>query len=432
MKTTAASFRPPHQRGVASLAIVAILFFVMALVAAYANRNLIFEQRTSANQYRYTQAFEAAEAGAEWVLAMLNAGRIDANCQPSDDVANSSFRQRYLAIDDTTGNITAAAPDGAGMGTVWPSCVFDGDQWDCSCPAAGAPALDAPAGDGPFPAFRVRLSRPDNVQPGLLLVEVNGCSRLADTCLDFPAASLASEGRATVYMVAALRSALPLLPAAALTVRGSVDLDGAALGVYNSEPLTPGISILAGGPIDTTGLRLGSVGGTPGEQSVRPDDAELAALSVDRLFQSTFAARVSTFRGQPGLVALGDCGGSCTAAAIREAVVLNPGRILWIDGDIDFDDDDAIGSADEPVLIVAAGNVQFSGTAQVHGLLYSRAEDWASAGAGEVRGAVIAEGNLQGNATTTIVYDRTVLQNLQWRTGSFVRVPGGWSDFKDN
>ena len=43
-----------------------VLFFIMSLVAAYASRNLIFEQRTSANNYRSTQAFEAAEAGLEW------------------------------------------------------------------------------------------------------------------------------------------------------------------------------------------------------------------------------------------------------------------------------------------------------------------------------------------------------------------------------
>ena len=51
-----------------------LLFFIISLVAAYAGRNLIFEQKTSANQYRATQAFEAAEAGLEWALAMLNGG----------------------------------------------------------------------------------------------------------------------------------------------------------------------------------------------------------------------------------------------------------------------------------------------------------------------------------------------------------------------
>ena len=44
------------QRGAATLAVVALLFFIVSLVAAYTNRNLIFEQRTSGNQFRATQA----------------------------------------------------------------------------------------------------------------------------------------------------------------------------------------------------------------------------------------------------------------------------------------------------------------------------------------------------------------------------------------
>ncbi len=67
-------------RGVAALTVVMVLFFVMALVAAYTNRNLVFEQRISANSYRATRALEAADAGVEWTLAMLNGGRATANC----------------------------------------------------------------------------------------------------------------------------------------------------------------------------------------------------------------------------------------------------------------------------------------------------------------------------------------------------------------
>ena len=64
--------RAAGQRGAASLIVVMLLFFVLSLTAAYANRHLIFEQKTSANQSRSTAAFEAAEAGIEWALAQLN------------------------------------------------------------------------------------------------------------------------------------------------------------------------------------------------------------------------------------------------------------------------------------------------------------------------------------------------------------------------
>ena len=87
---------PSPQRGAAALIVVLLLFFIISLVAAYAGRNLIFEQRTSTNQYRATQAFEAAEAGLEWAVAMLNGGRVTADCIPPVpvDVTQPSFRQR--------------------------------------------------------------------------------------------------------------------------------------------------------------------------------------------------------------------------------------------------------------------------------------------------------------------------------------------------
>ena len=57
---------PPKKRRIGRilvlLLVVVVLFFILALVTAYAGRNLIFEQRTSVNNMRATQAFEAAEA----------------------------------------------------------------------------------------------------------------------------------------------------------------------------------------------------------------------------------------------------------------------------------------------------------------------------------------------------------------------------------
>jgi Tfp pilus assembly protein PilX len=410
----------------ATLVIVALLFFVVSLVAAYTNRNLLFEQRTSVNQYRSTQAFEAAEAGLEWALAMLNGGSIvpDA-CDASDDPVDTTFRERYLVTDPDTGVVAARDPDVAsGRGTVWPSCVFTGGAWTCSCPAAGTADL---AGEGP--AFRVRLSGTGTAQPGLVLVESNGCTRLDNNCLDFPAASVGGEGRATVSVLVAMRSAVRELPLAALTVREDIAITGAGISVYNSEPLGTGITILAGGAVAGV-ADLGSTGGTPGERSLLANDAGLQALgSGQRMFETSFQASPGMFDRQPGLRPVTECDGDCTASTVAEVAALNRGRILFVDGDLDIDAD--LGTPDVPVAVIASGSVGFSAAATVHGVIYSRAADWTLGGAGTVRGALIAEGRLSGDATTTIIYDRAVLRRLQGGVGSFVRVPGSWADFKD-
>lgn len=415
-----------RQQGVASLVIVALLFFVVSLVAAYTNRNLIFEQRTSVNQYRSTQAFEAAEAGIEWALAMLNAGSLEPDsCSASDDADDSTFRERYLAIDPDTGIVTARDPDPAnGRGTVWPTCVFNGSGWTCSCPSAGLSLPDVVG-----PAFRVRLSGFSATQPGVALLEVNGCTRADEQCLAFPAASVGGEGRATVSLMINLRSAVRELPVAAVTVREDLAITGAGISVYNSEPKGSGVTILAGGAVSGT-ANLGSIGGTPGDLSFIANDDGLQTLgSGERMFHSSFQLSPAMFLNQAGLLAPQECAGGCSATTLAEIHGLQRGRILYVDGDLDIDAD--LGSADDPVVVVATGNVSFSTAATVHGLIYSRAEDWSFAGAGTVRGALIAENRMSGDATATVIYDRAVLRRLQWRAGTFVRVPGSWADFKD-
>ncbi len=42
------------QRGAAALVVTMLLLFAMVLVAAFANRHLVFEQRSAANQARST------------------------------------------------------------------------------------------------------------------------------------------------------------------------------------------------------------------------------------------------------------------------------------------------------------------------------------------------------------------------------------------
>lgn len=59
------------QAGIATLAIAVILLLVTTLSALYLNRSAVFDMKTSANQYRQTQAFEMASRGLERGIAWL-------------------------------------------------------------------------------------------------------------------------------------------------------------------------------------------------------------------------------------------------------------------------------------------------------------------------------------------------------------------------
>ena len=68
----------------------------MLVTLLAANRNLLIELRQSSNQAQAAAAFEAAEAGLDWAVAMLNAdARIGTDCKPSP-LATQSFRERHL------------------------------------------------------------------------------------------------------------------------------------------------------------------------------------------------------------------------------------------------------------------------------------------------------------------------------------------------
>jgi hypothetical protein len=151
------------------------------------------------------------------------------------------------------------------------------------------------------------------------------------------------------------------------------------------------------------------------------------------MFSNTFLAALETYRDQPATVVL-DCAGGCDADRIRTAAALNPGRILWADGDVDLDSGADIGSATSPVILVVDGaasvDITFNGLlAGVPGLIDGTPVDWALSGTGTVRGAVLASDNLTVGGPVNIVRDGDVLTRLRWRAGSFVKVPGGWSDF---
>ncbi|MDO9074152.1 MAG: PilX N-terminal domain-containing pilus assembly protein [Rubrivivax sp.] len=426
-----------RQRGLATLVVVSMLFFIVSLVAAYANRNLIFEQRTSANQARSTLAFETADAGVEWAASMLNLGRIDDTCEPVDDAAATSFRERYLEIDATTGLVQPRANMAAGSVSL-PTCVHNGTQWLCSCPATGAPTIaGAPAG-GVAPAFRLRfVQRPVN-RPGTVWVEVQACTRLDDACLGTGAVNAtAGEGRAKTAVLLALRSALPSPPVAALVARGTVDLSDSVVRVSNPQQGSGrNLAIHAGGALSGDGALV--LGGAAGEiasastQILAPDAALSTAImpAGDWFFGSLFGIQATVYRDQPASLPLPcNVASPCNAARLRAVAARNPGRILWAQGDVDLDGGAALGSAAEPVMLVVEGNLA-ANDIQVHGLIYGRKDSWSfTANNLKVFGAVVAENDLTLSGPVDVTRNANVLNLLRWRHGSFVRVPGGWSDY---
>lgn len=456
MKSTMQRASPAHHsapRGAAALAVVMVLFFIMSLVAAYASRNLIFEQRTSANNYRSTQAFEAAEAGLEWAVAMLNGGRIDDVCAPSIDALRNAFRDRYLEMPDPDGQLKARTWVSGGTPTpLRPSCTRDEDGWACSCPATGAPVLAAPGGNNASPTFVLRFETLGG-QPGVVRVFSQGCSNWGTPCID--GAGNRADANAEVNALVGLAPVLMQTPVAAITVRGELVAPSAMFSNYFAE----GLAVNAGGAFTPNPLNpLNVVGpaGTPiGARVVVDGDLSLTFQPIagvltrgEMMFLAAFGSPPAAFRLQPAVVRI-DCSADC-AARLQTAADGHPGRVLWIDGDLVLPANTAmtLGGAGAPVVLVAAGNISVGADSNVavNGLVYSRGAALDATGSNTLfNGIFIAEGEAAGAnegrfsiaGAPRISFDAAaadVLKTVQARQrldfGSFARLPGSWRDFQ--
>lgn len=414
------------QRGVAALVVVMMLLFATVLVAVFANRNLVFEQRSSANQYRSTQAFEAAEAGLEWALAQLNANqRIGADCEPSADPAANSFRSRYLSTAPKTGMLTPTAWNNAGTTTaLQASCVQAGTGWSCSCPAHGLPNLPSPAGSTTATAFTVQFA--PSAKPGVVRVIANGCTRLTGTCLSGSTGRADASARIEVAfgLVAGLRTP----PAATVTTRAGFDAGSATLGLHNADPAT-GIAVNAGGAIAAAQARLTPPAGAPKTDLLVGNDSALATLPADRLFAAHFGVDKAAWAAQPAVTRI-SCSVDCAAVLGAAIGAAADAALIQVDGDLLLAAPITLGSAQRPIAIVVTGAAQFDGAVALHGLLYAGSLRWnATAGGAFVRGALISEAGYQGSGAPELFYDPLVLDALRHATGSFARINGSWRDF---
>lgn len=427
------SFTARHrQRGAATLVVVMLLFFVVSLVAGYASRNLIFEQRTSANQYRSTQSMEAAEAGLEWAQTMLNSGRIDASCVKTTDTTLGTFKQRYLVTNPTDGTVTLNVDL-----TIRAACTFNGTTWVCACPTTALTATSLPSVG---PAFSVRfVDFPGGSRPGLVRAEINGCASYELECITAGSEFVTGSCQSTLCSLLSLHSGAKSPPAAAVTARGTIS--GSALAVSNQSTTTAGITLHAGGGITAVGTWT-SLPGTPPAASVVADDAALLNLSADSgncldcTFASVFGLAPETYRQQQGMLEV-DCSTVCSAASVNAALASARGRMVWLRnaGGLRISSStEVIGTATDPVVIVIEGPLLMEAGAtaaspnatRIFGLVYAAS---AQVDGGEIRGALVSAGNVAGDGTGAVAHDAALLQRLKLTSGSYVRVPGAWRDF---
>lgn len=360
------------QRGLGTLAMCVVLLGVLALGAAWAARQLTTAERVAANDQRAATAFETAEAGMAWAIAMLNGGHVDDKCRPASNPAGAAaalpvtdFRSRFLQH-GADGHYRAKPAPPAASDAAFPACVNTGPlRWTCECGAGGDSVSAAPTADArhsdPQPRFSVRFA--DAGPAGQLKLIVRGCSDRRTDCDDL------SEGPAGVAEAArhlALLSALRLPPPQA-----AIEGAGSFLRVFGYPPMR--------------------------------------------------------YRGQPAIARL-RCDGDCSAPLAQ--ALARGRRLLWIDGDARVSQWPPAALDDAPLVLVVDGRLDLSAAGNAQGVLYAREGIGWHPPAGQAaawRGAVVTDGVIDQGKAVALVHDAAVLYRVHRQMGSFLPVPGGWT-----
>lgn len=397
------SHHRPRQRGAAALVIVLLLALVATLGGAYASRQAWVDLRSAREADQALQAQQAAEAGLDWAIAMQALGRIDAQCQASADAAAPGFLARHLTA-EADGRLRVSAA----QATLRPGCSQRGGAWACTC--AGEHAWPAP-GD-PASAFRLQfIEAPDT---GVVRVLAEGRQ---------------GDARARASVLLGRVPALAAVPPAALTVHGRFDANDLAAGLTNTDATANGLALVAGqGVTGDAALRIASVPGSPPEAAVLRQDPRLGAMDAAQFQAAGYAVDEITWRRQPAVHRVACADGGCSSA-LAAAAQAHPGQPLWVAGDLVLDAPLTLGSAAQPVLLRVDGRVDTQAAATLTGLLHLRGHELGGPALLQVRGAVVAEGDLRLTGTPQITHDAAALAPLREAQGSLVRVPGSWRDF---
>lgn len=387
MRCRVAAARTAHQRGVASIAVVALLMIGLSLALLHVHRGLVTDITAAANEERAVRAFEAAEAGLAWATSQMNNPEpINARCEPaaSEPAASRShqtFLERIglghdpvLASRTTSGSAGAVggalggAAGGAAGGptgnirTATASCVRREGAWHCSCPQATAAVASPLEGNTHENDAAFSLSISVNPTHTAFQVVSQGCSGGAAQCAE-------------------------------------VRLDAAVARVRQAfERLV----------------------------LFRPEDLLALGASPTRSFEAVVGMTPTAFSQLPS-VATTRCEGDCTPALVTLAG--RGFRLIRIEGHAEIRSRLTLGSPEKPVLMMVSGTLTLGAPLQFTGLLHASdlVADDASHGS-QIRGALVSVAPMPDLNLQALSVDAAVLTELAWRAGPILPLPGSWDD----
>ncbi|WP_293935880.1 pilus assembly PilX N-terminal domain-containing protein [Iodobacter sp.] len=373
------------EKGIAALAVTLILTLIATIFVLSTNKNSYLFQKTSVNHYQQTQAFEAAEAGAQATLLQM---------RKDIEAINSNSNYDGLILKKSTSTI--AAPNAKNCG--WDDISNNGDSYEHSeqfkrnnqvfsnKTTSLFQKLDAQSINTDSTAWRSTVDLANGI------VSSEGCVDVKSTKGPFCADIADDQTAAVVRRGFDLpRTAIFNPKKIALTVKGHIDMSGSMSLDPNSGQPKPACNVSTGGDFAYWGAPL-----TPDSTNNTP----LAKLSHLQLFNALFGMSPADFKAQasqynPPL-------GSDTVTECPKAAGL-----IWINGNFTPPSNCEIGSSYPhfaPAIVVVGGSAANALTANgpggntvsdstlINGMLFTNH----LYGSLQILGAMAVNGDIEG------------------------------------
>ena len=430
MQTTS---RPSKQgqRGAATLTLVLVLALAGGLGALAMVRALWVEHRGMALQTRTVLAHEAAQFGLDRAQAVLNEPRaIDANCRHS--LMASAAAGAASAADVLSRWLTSAPPAAAGIVL---ACARSSAGWTCDC--SGAAALNDPTSFarivGDREAFVAEAAAAVHDDPiGPISLQVSSCDEGGVDCARRVHLG-ESPGTASARLAIDLirRPALVHWPAATLSAGGAVHLGDGAV-VRHDDAGGSGLAVQAGSVTQAPGARVEGLPGSPRHEAIVLADPMQAPIEPDARLAHWLGLRFDAWSDLPrvGRIECRErrCDGADLLAAWRAGH-----RLIAVRGDLGWRVDlhrlDADPAGMAPLLLVVDGELELTGTGDLHGVLVARSMRIAAGPSTlSVTGAVASASDVRVDGSVLLSHRADLVRAAATRAAAVLRQNGSWRE----
>jgi hypothetical protein len=402
MSNRSIASRRAAQRGITTLLLTSMILFLAALVTLALSRTALMEQRMAGNQIRHKQAFEAAQEGLDRSMVFLQSAPRGVD-KDADDVAD-------------------AGPLLAPVSGVGPSyyVAFCQPNSTATCPdTPGAPTCAAAV-------------QPVNFNTPLVVA----CGWSDDLI-----------GRTLITQRIGAITTLSAPPQNPLTAKGTTSLQGSSsvVNLFNNLTIWSGGSLTLTGSAKTfvrnPSLAPPAAGTDPpaapnacststeyvcasDDNNTGPDvmdaDTALASLTNASMFENFFGVPTRAAFEKIASQTLAPAAFSTAAAGLRGESVVITGSVTLPNA--------TIGTRERPVLLLVDGDLSFTGTPDVHGIVYVTG-NVTGGGNPRIQGAMVVQGNVSPTGSLDLIHDPFVVSNAATLTGRVGWAPGTWRDW---